>query len=227
MIRVAIADDQEMVRKGFRLLLEDEEDMEVVAEAGNGEEAVAAVRRDKPDVVLMDVRMPGLDGIEATRRLVEAGSAARVLVLTTFDLDEYVYEALRAGASGFLLKDAPAEKLVEAVRVVAAGESLLAPSVARRVVEHYTSQPRPRPELQAALGDLTDRELQVLRLVARGRSNAEIARELVVSDHTAKTHVGHVLSKLRLRDRIQAVVFAYESGLVRPGEAAEAGTLGA
>ncbi len=220
MIRVAVADDQAMVRRGFRLLIDGEAGMEVVAEAGDGEQAVAAVRRYRPDVALMDIRMPVVDGLEATRRLVGEDTPTRILILTTFDLNEYVYEALRAGASGFLLKDDPAEKLIEAVRVVAAGDALLAPSVARRVIEHFAALPRPRADLAAALEELTARELEVLRLVAGGLSNAEIAAALVVSEHTAKTHVGHVLSKLALRDRIQAVVFSYESGLVRAGEGA-------
>ncbi len=220
MIRVVVADDQAMVRRGFRLLLDGEDDMQVVAEAGNGEEAVAVVARHAPDVALMDVRMPVLDGLEATRRIVAADAPTRILILTTFDLDEYVFAAVRAGASGFLIKDAPAETLLEAVRVVAAGEALLAPSVARRVIERFASLPVPSPELTEALERLTGREREVLRLLARGLSNAEIGKELFVSEHTAKTHVGHVLSKLALRDRIQAVIFAYEAGFVTPGGAA-------
>ena len=198
MIRVVVADDQAMVRRGFRLLVDGEEDMQVVAEAGDGEEAVAAVGRHAPDVALMDIRMPVLDGLEATRRIVASDAATRILILTTFDLDEYVFAAVRAGASGFLIKDAPAETLLEAVRVVAAGEALLAPSVARRVIERFASLPAPSSQLTEALERLTEREREVLRLVARGLSNAEIGKELFVSDHTAKTHVGHVLSKLGL-----------------------------
>ena len=217
MIRVVVADDQGMVRAGFRSLLESESGVEVVGEAGDGEAAVAAVRRLRPDVVLMDIRMPVLDGITATRRLVESGTATRILVLTTFDLDEYVFQALRAGASGFLLKDARAEDLVAAIRTVAAGETLLAPSVTRRVVDAFVRQPTPSPKLVEALGDLTPREREVLELLARGNSNADIARALVVSDATAKTHVSNVLGKLGLRDRVQAVIFAYESGLVATG----------
>jgi DNA-binding NarL/FixJ family response regulator len=216
-IRVVIADDQAMIRRGLRLLLEDEPDLEVVAEAADGHEAVAAAQRHRPDVAMLDIRMPGMDGLEATRRLVADELPTRILILTTFDLDEYVYEAVRAGASGFLVKDAPAEKLLEAVRVVAAGDALLAPTVARRVIERFAELPTPQPALAASLTELTARELEVLRLIARGHSNPEIARELVISEHTAKTHVGHVLTKLRLRDRIQAVIFAYESGLIRPG----------
>jgi DNA-binding NarL/FixJ family response regulator len=215
-VRVCLADDQAMVRKGLRLLLEDAGGIEVVGEAADGEEALFCVRRRRPDVALMDIRMPGVDGIEATRRLVAEGCSTRIVVLTTFDLDEYVYEALRAGASGFLVKDAPAEQLIEAVRVAAAGESLLSPSVARRVIEEFARLPAPAAP-PPALQDLTPREVEVLRLLATGASNAEIAAALVVSETTAKTHVGHVLGKLGLRDRIQAVVFAYESGLVRPG----------
>lgn len=216
-ISVVVADDQAMVRRGFRLLLEGESDMKVVAEAADGQEALTAARRHRPDVAMLDIRMPVMDGLEATRQLVAEGLPTRILILTTFDLDEYVYEAVRAGASGFLIKDAPAEKLVEAVRVVAAGEALLAPTVARRVIERFAELPSPRPDLCAALDELTEREMEVLRLVARGYSNPEVARELVISEHTAKTHVGHVLRKLHLRDRIQAVILAYESGLVRPG----------
>jgi DNA-binding NarL/FixJ family response regulator len=214
-IRVLIVDDQAMVRVGFRMIVASEPGMEVAGEAADGDEVVELARRTRPDVVLMDVRMPRLDGIEATRRLQAAGSSARVLMLTTFDLDEYVFGALRAGASGFLLKDAPPEELLQAVRIVAAGEALLAPAVTRRVVEAFAS--RSAPTRPPALDRLTERELEVLRLLARGRSNAEIAAELVVGDTTAKTHVAHVLGKLGLRDRVQAVVLAYESGLVEPG----------
>jgi DNA-binding NarL/FixJ family response regulator len=217
-VRVAIADDQAMVRRGFRLLLDDEPDIEVVAEAGDGDAAVGAVRRFTPDVVLMDIRMPGTDGLEATRRLTaDPGIATRILILTTFDLDEYVYEALRAGAAGFLLKDAPAERLIDAVHTVAAGNALLSPEITRRVIEAFARLPSPS-EAAPELAELTARELEVLRLLARGRSNREIAGELYVSETTAKTHVGHVLNKLRLRDRAQAVVFAYENGVVVPGE---------
>jgi DNA-binding NarL/FixJ family response regulator len=216
-VRVVIADDQSMVRAGFRSLLNEEPDIEVVGEAADGEQAVAAVRRFKPDVALMDIRMPGIDGIEATRRLVEAGSGARVLILTTFDLDEYVYEGLRAGASGFLLKDASPEQLIAAIHVVAQGDAVLAPSVTRRVVETFARLPS-RPETEpAAIASLTAREREVLTLLAKGLSNAEIAAELIVSEATAKTHVRNLLMKLALRDRVQAVIFAYEAGLVQPG----------
>ena len=218
MISVVIADDQGMVRAGFRSLLGGEPDIKVVGEAIDGETAVRLVRQHRPDVVLMDIRMPVLDGLAATRRLVEFGIPSRVLVLTTFDLDEYVFEALRAGASGFLLKDATAEELVTAVRTLAAGESLLDPAVTRRVIDAFARVPQPRPDAQ--LARLTEREVQVLRLIARGLSNAEIARELVVSDATAKTHVSNVLLKLELRDRIHAVIYAYESGLIQPGDTA-------
>jgi DNA-binding NarL/FixJ family response regulator len=216
MIRVVIADDQGMVRAGFRSLLESEPDIEVVGDAADGEQAIAAVRRLRPDVVLMDIRMPGLDGLEATRRLVRDGTTARVLVLTTFDLDEYVFDALRAGASGFLLKDATAEELASAVRLLAQGDALLAPAVTRRVIEAFGQLPARDTAAVERLAELSPREVEVLRLLARGRSNVEIARELVVSEATAKTHVSNVLAKLRLRDRIQAVIFAYESGLVVP-----------
>jgi DNA-binding NarL/FixJ family response regulator len=214
-IKVLIADDQELVRTGFRKILESESDLEVVGEAGDGGEAVEAALLLRPDVVLMDIRMPRLDGLEATRLI--AGKT-RVLVLTTFDLNEYVYEALRAGASGFLLKDAPADQLLTAVRVVAAGEALLAPSVTRRLIEEFARRP-PSNARPAALGALSPRELEVLRLVARGLSNAEIAGELYVGDATVKTHVSRILQKLSLRDRVQAVVLAYESGLLQPGGA--------
>ncbi len=213
-IRVLLADDQKLVRSGFRMILRAEPDMDVIGEASDGREAVALAHDLVPDVVLMDVRMPNLNGIEATRQIVEDSSdtGPRVLVLTTFDLDEYVYEALRAGASGFLLKDAPEEQLVSGIRVVAGGASLFAPAVTRRLIERFATAPRRRPP--PALRELTPRELEVLRLVARGLSNAEIAAELVVSEHTAKTHVAHILDKLDLRDRVQAVVLAYESGIV-------------
>lgn len=217
-IRVLVVDDQALVRAGFRMILEAEDDLEVVAEAADGDEAVRGVRRHRPHVVLMDVRMPGLDGIEATRRLLaHDGDAPAVLILTTFDLDEYVFAALRAGASGFLLKDTPPDELVHAIRVVAEGEALLSPSVTRRLIEEFAHQPARAPDSGLALSELTERELDVLRLVARGLSNAEIAGELVVGETTVKTHVGRILTKLGLRDRVQAVVLAYESGLVQPG----------
>jgi DNA-binding NarL/FixJ family response regulator len=216
-IRVVIADDQSMVRAGFRSLLQSEPDIDVVAEAADGEQAIAAVRRFKPDVTLMDIRMPNVDGLEATRRIVEAGSATRILILTTFDLDEYVYAGLRAGASGFLLKDASPEQLIAAIHVLVEGEAVLAPSVTRRVVEAFARLPAPQDDLQAALETLTAREREVLALLATGRSNSELAGALVVSEATAKTHVRNVLAKLDLRDRVHAVVFAYECGLVRPG----------
>jgi DNA-binding NarL/FixJ family response regulator len=214
MTSVVLADDQELVRSGFRLILEFA-GIEVAGEAGDGREAVELVRRVEPDVVLMDVRMPVMDGIEATRRIGLAGVRSRVLVLTTFDLDEYVYEALRAGASGFLLKDAGRERLVDAVHTVAAGESLFAPSVLRRLVDHYVARPPAgSASHQGRLSELSDRELEVLRLVGRGLSNAEIADTLIISQATVKTHVRHVLQKLSLRDRVQAVALAYEAGLV-------------
>jgi len=215
-IRVLVADDQTLVRGGFRMILRAEPDIEVVGEAADGAEAIALAHELDPDVVLMDVRMPNVDGIEATRRITEVGERVpRVLVLTTFDLDEYVYEALRAGASGFLLKDAPEEQLVSGIRVVAGGASLFAPAVTRRLIERFANATPPAPP--PALRELTPRELEVLRLVARGLSNAEIAAELVLSEHTAKTHVAHILDKLDLRDRVQAVVLAYESGIARAG----------
>ena len=217
-IRVLIADDQALVRSGFRMILEARDDLEVVGEAENGARAIELARELEPDVVLMDVRMPVLDGVEATRRLLEAGSKARVIILTTFDLDEYVFEALRAGASGFLLKDVEPAQLVEAIRVVASGEALLAPSVTRRLLDRFAasleaSERTPPPELDS----LTPRELEILRLLAGGLSNGEIARKLELSETTVKTHVSSGLRKLHLRDRVQAVVLAYEAGLVRPG----------
>jgi DNA-binding NarL/FixJ family response regulator len=212
---VVVADDQPMVRAGLRSLLEGEDGVVVVAEAVDGEQALRAVRRHRPDVVLMDIRMPNLDGLEATRRLVAESSPTRVLVLTTFDLDEYVFDALRAGASGFLLKDATAEELIAAVHTLAAGDAVLAPAVTRRVIEAFGSVPRADPDGADRLNRLSAREVEVLRLLARGLSNAEIARELFVSDATAKTHVSNVLTKLQLRDRVQAVIFAYETGLLR------------
>ena len=215
-IAVVVADDQGMVRSGLRSLLEQASDIEVVGEAADGQQALSAVRRLQPDVALMDIRMPNLDGLAATRTLVDEATTSRILVLTTYDLDEYVFEALRAGASGFMLKDAPAEELVGAIRVLAAGEALLAPAVTRRVIEAFAHLPAPSAVHASALAELTSREVDVLRLLARGLSNAEIARELVVSDATVKTHVSHVLMKLGLRDRIQAVIFAYESGVIAP-----------
>ncbi|HEY3541726.1 MAG TPA: response regulator transcription factor [Gaiellaceae bacterium] len=215
MIRVLLADDQALVRAGFRLIVGGEADLEVAGEAGDGAEAVAAAASVSPDVVLMDVRMPELDGIEATRRIVASGGRARVLMLTTFDLDEYVVDAFRAGASGFLLKTAPPQQLVAAIRTVHEGEALLAPASTRRLIEQF-AQPR---EEAAALRELTAREAGVLRLLARGLTNAEIAAELVVEPSTVKSHVASVLAKLDLRDRVQAVVFAYEHGVVRPGSA--------
>jgi DNA-binding NarL/FixJ family response regulator len=214
-VRVLLADDQDLVRVGFRMILETQPDVQVVGEAGDGVEAVAATRRLQPDVVLMDIRMPNLDGLQATKQIVAARSGSRVVILTTFDLDEYVYQALTAGASGFLLKNAPPERLIDAVQVVAAGDALLAPSITRRVIEQFARLPPPGGT-QALVG-LTDRERQVLQLIARGLSNAEIAERLFVSDATVKSHVAHLLAKLQLRDRVQAVVLAYESGLVRPG----------
>jgi DNA-binding NarL/FixJ family response regulator len=216
-IRVLIADDHAIVRQGLRTYLELQPDIDVVAEAADGEQAIAAVRRFQPDVTLMDIRMPNVDGLEATRRIVEAGSATRILILTTFDLDEYVYAGLRAGASGFLLKDASPEQLIAAIHVLVEGEAVLAPSVTRRVVAAFARLPAAQDDLQAALGTLTSREREVLTLLARGRSNSELAEALVVSEATAKTHVRNVLAKLDLRDRVHAVVFAYECGLVQPG----------
>jgi DNA-binding NarL/FixJ family response regulator len=219
MISVLLADDQALVRGGFRMILDAQEDIEVVGEAGDGAEAVARVRELSPDVVLMDVRMPMLDGIAATKQIVAEGLPSRVLVLTTFDQDEIVYEAMKAGASGFLLKSAPPARLVDGVRTVAEGDALLAPSVTRRLVEDFVSRPPPGQAVPPELDDLTDREQEVLRLIARGLSNGEIAAQLVVSEATVKTHVNRVFGKLRLRDRVQAVVLAYESGLVAPGSA--------
>jgi DNA-binding NarL/FixJ family response regulator len=220
-ISVLLADDQSLLRRGFRMILEAEGDMSVAAEAGTGEEAVEAARRHSPDVVLMDIRMPGTDGIEATRQIVAAGSRARVLVLTTFDLDEYAFGALRAGASGFLLKDVRPAELVSAIRTVAAGDAVVAPRVTRRLLEEYArSLPltaAQRVQRYPRLGDLTEREREVLVAVARGLSNAEIAASLYVSEATVKSHVGRILAKLGLRDRVQVVVLAYEAGLIQPG----------
>jgi DNA-binding NarL/FixJ family response regulator len=218
-IRVLVVDDQSMVRAGFRMLLSGEEGIEVVAEASNGLEAVDKAARFDPAVILMDIRMPDLDGLEATRRILAANAGARVLILTTFDLDEYVYEALRAGASGFVLKDDPPEQLLAAIRTVAAGDALLSPSITKRVIEQFTRIPRPAPPKE--VDELTAREQEILRLVAGGLSNAEIAEELTISETTVKTHVTHILQKLNLRDRVQAVVLAHQTGLfeasARPG----------
>jgi DNA-binding NarL/FixJ family response regulator len=211
-VRVLVADDQSMVRAGFRMLLAGEPDIEVVAEASNGLEAVDMAARLRPTVVLMDIRMPELDGLQATRRILAADDRTRILILTTFDLDEYVYEALRSGASGFVLKDDPPEQLLAAIRIVAGGDALLSPAITRRVIKQFTRIPHPAPPRE--FEELTDRELDVFRLIARGLSNAEIGRELYISDTTVKTHITHILQKLNLRDRVQAVVLAYESGVV-------------
>jgi DNA-binding NarL/FixJ family response regulator len=217
MTTVVLADDQDLVREGLRMMIDAEPDITVSGEARNGNEALARVRELDPDVVLMDVRMPDLDGIEATARLVAGGAKARVLMLTTFDLDEYVYRAMKAGASGFLLKDAKREQLVSAIRTVASGESLLAPAITRRLIEDFCNRPPPGGSLPVA-NRLSDRESEVVRLLARGLSNAEIAGELFLGETTVKSHVARILAKLNLRDRVQIVVFAYESGLVRPGD---------
>jgi DNA-binding NarL/FixJ family response regulator len=216
-IRVLVADDQSMVRAGFRMLLAREEDMEVVAEASNGLEAIEKAARFEPTVVLMDIRMPELDGLEATRRILAADDDARILVLTTFDLDEYVYQALRAGASGFVLKDEPPEQLLAAIRIVADGEALLSPAVTKRVIKRFARMPQAAPP--SGLDELTERELDVFRLIARGLSNAEIGEELYISDTTVKTHITHILQKLGLRDRVQAVVLAYETGIFEGDDA--------
>jgi DNA-binding NarL/FixJ family response regulator len=213
-IRVLVADDQSMVRAGFRMLLGGEEDIEVVAEASNGLEAVDKAERFDPTVVLMDIRMPELDGLEATRRILATHARARVLILTTFDLDEYVYEALKAGASGFVLKDDPPEQLIAAIRTVAAGDALLSPAITRRVIKEFTRIPRPTPPAEVV--DLSTRELEVFRLIARGLSNAEIGQQLHIGENTVKTHVTHILQKLDLRDRVQAVVLAYQTGIFEP-----------
>jgi DNA-binding NarL/FixJ family response regulator len=216
-IRVLIVDDQALVRAGFRMILEAQPDIDVVGEAENGLTAIDAARSLRPDVVLMDIRMPGLDGIEATRRLTAMGSSAHVVILTTYDLDEYVFDALAAGATGFLLKHVPPEELVHGVRIAAGGESLLAPSVTRRLIEEFARQRSQVHVPSKAMDSLTDRERDVLKLLARGRSNPEIAAELHVGEATVKTHVAHVLDKLDLRDRVQAVILAYEVGLIKPG----------
>ncbi|MFV9671658.1 MAG: response regulator [Acidimicrobiia bacterium] len=218
-IRVLIVDDQALIRSGLRMILEAEPGITVIGEAGDGREGVEAATRQRPDVVLMDIRMPVMDGIEATRRIKASAldPKPRVLILTTFDLDEYVYAAIRAGASGFLLKDAPPDDLIHAIRVVARGEALLAPTVTRRLIEEFASRPEPDSGTEG-MDELTEREVEVLRSLAAGLSNAEIAEALFVSEATVKTHISHILAKLDLRDRVQAVVVAYESGLVRPGD---------
>jgi DNA-binding NarL/FixJ family response regulator len=222
-IRVVVADDQALVRAGFRMILETAHDMEVVAEAEDGHDALGLIRTLEPDVALMDIRMPNVDGIVATRRVVESGSKTRVLMLTTFDLDEYVYRAMRAGASGFLLKTVPPAQLIHAVRMVFEGDTLLAPAVTRRLVEAFVARPMPGQSTPDELRGLTGRELDVLRLVASGLSNAEIAGKLFVSDATVKTHINRILAKLQLRDRVQAVVYSYETGLVEPGSGQPSG----
>ncbi len=221
MIRLMVVDDQALVRVGLRKILDGEPDMAVVGEAEDGSRAVAAAATLRPDVVLMDIRMPGLDGIEATRRIMRTGDASRIMILTTFGLDAYVYDALRAGASGFMLKDAPPEEIVAAVRVVASGDALLAPAVTKAVIEEFARQPQPAPHSDppSAVAELTPREQEVLGLMVRGLSNPEICQQLVISEATTKTHVAHILQKLGLRDRVQAVIYAYESGLVAPGAA--------
>jgi DNA-binding NarL/FixJ family response regulator len=221
MIRVLVADDQAVVRGGLRMILEAQADLEVVGEAADGSEAVAMVASLEPDVALMDIRMPGLDGIEATRRLAQAGAHTRVLVLTTYALDEYVYESLKAGAAGFFVKTESPERLIDAVRLIAAGEALLAPEITRRLIDRFLGAAPPNAPPPPALAELTARELEVLRHLARGLSNAEIAGALYITDGTVKTHVAHILLKLDLRDRVQAVVFAYEHGLVQPGQPTE------
>jgi DNA-binding NarL/FixJ family response regulator len=217
-IRVFIADDQALVRGGFRMILDAQPDMEVVGEAQDGKEALRMVAELRPDVILMDIRMPEMDGLETTRRIVIDENAPRVLMLTTFDMNEYVYEAMKSGASGFLLKDVKPEQLADAVRTVAAGDSLLAPAITRRLIEEFVRRPPPGSTAPPELETLTDRELEVLKLIAKGYSNEEIAKELFVSMATVKTHITHILMKLDLRDRVQAVVLAYESGLVQPGD---------
>ena len=216
-IRVLIVDDQALIRAGFRMILDAQPDLEVVGEAADGSTAIDAVRTLRPDVVLMDIRMPGVDGIEATRRITEAGVTSKIVILTTYDLDEYVFDALAAGASGFLLKHVPPEELVHGVRVAASGDALLAPSITKRLIEEFAKHRAPVRAGGTDLHTLTDREQEVIRLLGRGLSNPEIARELKVGEATVKTHVAHVLDKLGLRDRVQAVIFAYEVGLIKPG----------
>ncbi len=236
-IQVALVDDQELVRTGFRLILESEDDLEVVGEADNGQSGIDLIRATRPDVALMDVRMPVMDGVEATRRLAEASSATRIIIVTTFDLDEYVFSALQGGASGFLVKDAPADQLVAAVRVVASGDALLSPSITRRLIERFQDNGSTPPartgdgpgagaDVAERFAELTERETEVLVELARGLSNAEIGEKLFVSETTVKTHVGRVLAKLEVRDRVQAVVMAYESGIVKPGLSGPAGSAG-
>jgi DNA-binding NarL/FixJ family response regulator len=221
-IRVLVADDQSMVRAGFRMLLAGEPGIEVIAEASNGLEAVDKAALLRPTVILMDIRMPELDGLEATRRILAADDTTRILILTTFDLDEYVYEALRAGASGFVLKDDPPEQLLAAIRIVADGGALLSPAITKRVIKQFTRIPRPAPPRE--LDDLTERELDVFRLIARGHSNAEIGQELFISEATVKTHITHILQKLNLRDRVQAVVLAYQTGSFAESDRSERAT---
>jgi DNA-binding NarL/FixJ family response regulator len=217
MTRILIADDEAMVRGGLRMILEAEPDLEVVGEAGDGRDALTQIRELAPELVLMDIRMPGLDGLDATRRLLTGSTPApKVVVLTTFDLDEYVYEAIRAGASGFLLKSAPPQQLIDGVRAVMAGDALLAPAITRRLLDRFIHRPPPTTHTPPELADLSPRELEVLRLIADGRSNAEIAAALFLSEATVKTHVNHILTKLRLRDRVQAVALAYRTGLMDP-----------
>lgn len=218
MIRVVIADDQELVREGFRMIIDREDDLEVVGQAGDGQAAIELARSASPDVVLMDLRMPRMDGLEATRRILAAPGPPRILVLTTFDRNDYLYAAMKAGASGFLLKDVRRGQLTEAIRTVAAGEALLAPAITRRLIEDFVRLPPPGGHVPDRFKDLTEREAGVLRLVAHGLSNTEIAAELFVAETTVKTHVGRILAKLALRDRVQAVVIAYETGLIRPGD---------
>ena len=217
-IKILLADDQAMVRAGFRMILEMQDDMQIVGEAADGTETIAAVKKLKPDIVLMDIQMPGMDGLEATRRIVEMHDevATRVLILTTFERDDYIFEALRAGAYGFLLKNATPEDLVAGIRVVANGNALLAPSVTRRVIARFAQQPKPR-DYTNSLSKLTSREVDIMKFVARGKTNAEIAQELFIGETTVRTHVSNLLSKLDLRDRVQIVVFAYESGIIQPG----------
>ena len=218
-IRVLIADDQALMRSGLRMLIDEQPDLETIGEAADGHDALAQARAHRPDVVLMDIRMPRLDGLEATRRLHQAGAPPpRVVILTTFDLDDYVYEALRAGATGFLLKTAPPQQLVDGIRAAHGGEALLAPEITRRLIERFVRRPPPGATRPPELDDLTPRELEVLTLIARGMTNAEIAHHLVLSDTTVKSHVNHILTKLRLRDRVQAVILAYRSGLIDPAE---------